>query len=482
MTKRLPFAALSFVLLSALLVQGQPTASLSPAVREYVSVDSAVIALTHVRVIDGTGAAPLEDQTVVLGEGKIRSVGRAAGAQIPAGAKVLDLTGHTVIPGLFGMHNHLFYPAGGQFNHQFYSFPRLYLGNGVTSIRPTGSMEPYADLNLKMMIDAGQTPGPKIHVTGPYLQGGAGTGGGGTFLQMHRLSGPEETVKFVDYWVSAGVTTFKAYTQITEAELEAAAKTIHKHGLKLTGHLCSVGFKRAAELGIDNLEHGLLVDTEFVATKRKDVCPPQQETQAALMKLDVKGREIQETIRTLVQRKVAITSTLAVFEPMAPGRPAIPQRALDSMAPEARVSYLQRRLRSESTPNAPMGPLFKKELEFEYAFAKAGGLLIAGLDPTGGGGAVAGFGDLRDIELLVEAGFTPVEAVKIASANGAEFLGVLDKVGTITPGKQADLVVIQGDPSTKIADINNVRTVFKDGVGYDSARLIDAARGQVGIR
>jgi cytosine/adenosine deaminase-related metal-dependent hydrolase len=129
-----------------------------------------------------------------------------------------------------------------------------------------------------------------------------------------------------------------------------------------------------------------------------------------------------------------------------------------------------------------MGPLFKKELEFEYAFAKAGGMLIAGLDPTGGGGAVAGFGDLRDIELLVEAGFTPVEAVKIASANGAEFLGVLDKVGTITPGKQADLVVIQGDPSTKIADINNVRTVFKDGVGYDSARLIDAARGQVGIR
>jgi hypothetical protein len=125
---------------------------------------------------------------------------------------------------------------------------------------------------------------------------------------------------------------------------------------------------------------------------------------------------------------------------------------------------------------------FKKELEFEYAFSKAGGLLMAGLDPTGMGGVIAGFGDQREVELLVEAGFTPVEAIHIATYNGAQYLGELERIGTIAPGKQADLVVIKGDPSKKIEDIENVETVFKDGIGYDSDKLIQSVRGIVGSR
>ncbi len=129
-----------------------------------------------------------------------------------------------------------------------------------------------------------------------------------------------------------------------------------------------------------------------------------------------------------------------------------------------------------------MIPLFKKELEFELAFAKAGGLLLAGPDPTGNGGVLPGFGDQREVELLVEAGFTPVEAIKIATMNGATYLGQQDHIGSIAAGKQADLVLIKGDPSKKIEDIENVETVFKDGVGYDSQKLIESVRGQVGIR
>jgi hypothetical protein len=131
---------------------------------------------------------------------------------------------------------------------------------------------------------------------------------------------------------------------------------------------------------------------------------------------------------------------------------------------------------------SPMGAAFKKEMEFERAFVRAGGLLLGGLDPTGMGGIVAGFGDQREVELLVEAGFTPLEAIHIATANGAQFLGELDRIGTITPGKQADLVVIKGDPSRQIADIENVETVFKGGVGYDSAKLMESVRGLVGSR
>jgi imidazolonepropionase-like amidohydrolase len=120
-------------------------------------------------------------------------------------------------------------------------------------------------------------------------------------------------------------------------------------------------------------------------------------------------------------------------------------------------------------------------MQFEREFVKAGGLLIAGLDPTGYGGVVPGFGDQREVELLVEAGFSPLEAIQIATANGAKFLGELERIGTLAPGKQADLVVVQGDPAKNISDIEKVTLVFKEGIGYDPAKLISSARGSVGL-
>jgi hypothetical protein len=153
------------------------------------------------------------------------------------------------------------------------------------------------------------------------------------------------------------------------------------------------------------------------------------------------------------------------------------------MTPEARIAYLSRRARISDGAAASRWPiLFRKELEFERAFVKAGGLLLAGLDPTGYGGVIAGFGDQREVELLVEAGFTPLEAIHIATSNGAEFLGQLDRIGTLAPGKLADLVVIHGDPSANINDIEKVETVFKDGIGYDPAKLMESVRGLVGLR
>jgi imidazolonepropionase-like amidohydrolase len=122
------------------------------------------------------------------------------------------------------------------------------------------------------------------------------------------------------------------------------------------------------------------------------------------------------------------------------------------------------------------------EMDFEHAFAKAGGLLLAGVDPTGNGGALPGFGDQREVELLVEAGFTPLEAIQICTQNGARYLGIENEVGTIAPGKAADLIVVRGAPDKNIADIESVQLVFKDGVGYDSEKLIQSVRGLVGIR
>ncbi len=454
---------------SAALAQGR----FAPGLKPFLTVDAPVVALRHVRVIDGTGSQPREDQTIVIDRGKIAAVGPAASIVAPAGAPALDLTGHTVIPGIVGMHEHLFYPSGGGipiYNEQAFSFPRLYLASGITTARTGGSLEPYTDLNLKRMIDVGRMPGPELYITGPYLEGpGAFT------AQMHELSGPDDATRTVDYWAAEGVTSFKAYMNITGAELKAAIAAAHRHGLKITGHLCSIGFREAAAMGIDNLEHGLLADTEFHPGKQPDRCPPQAVTRTEMARLDLTSAPVKEMIADLVKHNVAVTSTLAVFEAFNGSRPPLEQRFLDALTPEGSVSYLTARARAQGDAFAQL----HKELEFERAFVAAGGLLISGADPTGNGGALAGFADQRNIELLVEGGFSPLEAIRISTSNGAKFLGALDRIGTIAPGKQADLVVIDGNPAASISDIEKVKLVFKAGAGYDPAKLLESVRASV---
>ncbi|MGB8542603.1 MAG: amidohydrolase family protein [Candidatus Acidiferrales bacterium] len=457
----------------------------SSDVAEFVSVDAPLVVLNHVRVIDGTGTAPKEDQSVVIANGKIQSIGPAASAQNPQGAQVLDRSGYTVIPGIVGMHNHLYYTdsisvqfAGGRIGEPGlfiaeipYTAPRLYLAAGVTTMRTTGSLEPYTDLKVKSRIDANLMPGPSIDATAPYLEGAPTR-----FAQMHELTGPDDAKRMVDYWAAEGMTSYKAYMNITREELSVAIQEAHAHKMKLTGHLCSVTWPEAVALGIDDLEHGpVFADTEFVADKKVDVCP--SGGSAAWAKQDVNGPQVQELIHNLVSHHVAVTSTLPVFEAGVPGRPKLQSRTLDAMSAESAQSYLTARAYSSLDP-----ALLRKEMDFEVAFAKAGGLLLCGPDPTGNGGVLPGFGDQREIELLVEAGFTPVQAIQIATENGAIYLGRQDRIGTLAAGKQADLVLIKGDLSKNIDEIENVETVFKAGIGYDSNKLIDSVRGQVGIR
>ena len=454
--------------------------------QQFIRTEAPVIALTHVRVIDGTGAPPKEDQTIIISDGKIQSVDSSSAAKVPSTAQTLDLNGYTVLPGLVGMHNHMFFPMGGSppmYSNMGISFPRLYLALGVTTIRTTGSVAPYSDLEIKKLIDAGKMIGPKMHITAPYLEGP------GSFTPvMHTLTGPDDARRMVNYWADLGATSFKAYMNITRAELRAAVEEAHKRGLKVTGHLCSIGYKEAAEIGIDDLEHGLFPDSEFVPNKEPDKCPSGADVSNSLRQLDLNGPAAQETIRTLVSKNVAMTSTLPVFEAgvvltqsgIGAASALLNPRILNVMSTDARVRYLQARARV--SPQSTSAQLVRKAMDFERAFVKAGGLLLAGLDPTGNGGIVAGFGDLREIELLVEAGFTTPEAIKIASLNGAKFLGEDAHIGSIAPGKQADLMVVKGNPAASISDIENVEIVFKDGVGYNSEKLIQSVQGLVGIR
>jgi imidazolonepropionase-like amidohydrolase len=472
MTKRALYLALA---LTPATLTAQSFDRLSPDLRQYVAVSEPAVALTNVRVVDGTGAPPAEGQTIVVQNGKIASVGPAASAKVPPGARIMDLSGHTVIPGLVGMHNHTFYTTRGRSVQLQFSSPRLYLGSGMTTARTTGGTSPYHEINMRRGIDNGQVPGPRMHLTGPYL---TGVGGSATMAQ---LASAEEATRIVNYWADEGVTWFKAYTDISREALGAAIRAAHARGLKVTGHLCSVSFREAVALGIDNLEHGLFANSDYVKGRKPDHCSP--ELRSSLQHLDIDGPEVQQTIREMVKNNVAMSSTLAVYELSYPDRPPLEQRVLDALSPEAREEYLSaRKEMSARAAESPMPEVFRRAQAFERAFVRAGGLLGSGVDPTGVGGALPGYGDQRNYELLIEAGFTPVEAIQIMTLNGAKILGVDKQLGSVTAGKLADLVVINGNPIATPAEIRSVTIVFKDGVGYDSPKLLASVKGLVGVR
>ena len=465
-------ASLALLVSSTLLAQ-RPT--LSATVRSYVTVDSPIVALTHARVIDGTGAAARNDQTLIIRDGRIVALGNSRSVTVPTAAQVIDLTGKSVIPGLVMVHEHLYYPtAPGFYANLQESFTRLYLAGGVTSMRTGGNLSGFGDFGIKRDIDAGRKPGPWIDATAPYLEG-AGLG----LAQVHELTGPDDARRMVNFWADAGATSFKAYTHITRAELGAAIEEAHKRGLKVTGHLCSVTYREAATLGIDDLEHGFFVTTDFVVDKKPDECPGQGAGQRAFAAVDPNGDAVRSLITELVRRRVALTSTLTVFETFVPGRPMPP--GLEVLEPQLRAQFERRHAAVDTNTTSPYGALFAKARAMELAFARAGGLLIAGTDPTGSGGVVAGFSNQRQLELLVESGFTPLEAIRIGTLNGATYLSRADRAGSIAVGKDADLVVIAGDPATRITDVRNIWMVFKQGIGYDPAKLIESVRGKVGL-
>lgn len=460
------------VLLAA--APGAQRPELTDAVKAFVSIDAPVVALVNARVIDGTGAPPRERQTILIGGDRITGVADADRVDIPADALIVDLAGKTVIPGLVMVHEHLYYPTGpGVYGQLGESFVRLYLAGGVTTMRTGGNVNGFMDLNMARLTARGQRPGPAIDATAPYLNGP------NSFIQMRAMEGPADARRQVEYWADEGATSFKAYMTITREELGAAIQAAHARGLKVTGHLCSVTYAEAADLGIDNLEHGFLASTDFVDDKRADACPGQGAGQRSLETLDPAGEPFQALVRKLIEKNVAITSTLPVFETFTPGRPLPP--GLDVLTPQLREQYEGSYQRVQQNSTSRYVSLFPKAMALEKAFADAGGLLIAGTDPTGSGGVIPGFANQRALELLVEAGFTPVEAIRIGTLNGARYLGRDADIGTIDAGKQADLVVIDGNPAAEIADVRKVTTVFRRGIGFDSARLIESVKGKVGL-
>ncbi|HEY4111092.1 amidohydrolase family protein [Puia sp.] len=446
-------------------------------VQKYIDYPGGTIAITDVTVIDGTGAAPRGHQTIVMEGGRISAVGAAANVRVPAGATMIAGSGKTVIPGLVMLHEHLYYtiPIDGFFNvaEMPGSFPRMYLAGGVTTSRTGGSIEPQTDLALRRMIGEGKMIGPDMDITAPYIERP-----GFDIPSINMIRDSAQAAREVAHWADKGCTSIKMYMHITRGDMMATVREAHQRGMKVTGHLCTVTYREAAEIGIDDLEHGFMASSDFDEGRVADSFDYPKAHQA-LQQLPVNSPKMKELIGLLIRKKVAVTSTLPVFEPYT-GHEVILGGGGDAVLPVVydRVKAGWDRAQGHDSLSAD---LFRREQAWEKQFFDGGGLLVAGTDPTGAGRTIAGYSDWREIELLVEGGFSIPQAIQVCTLNGARYLGRDKEIGTVAAGKRADLVLIDGDLGADVKTIRKMAVVFKGGVGFDTQKILASVKGRVGL-
>jgi len=457
----------------------QRAESFHQRVKQYVVHDAPRIRIDGVRVLDGTGAAALAGQSIVIRDGMIERIGPAAALEGEAADTVIDGKGRTVMPGLVMMHEHLVFldPLGDapSYASEPFAAPKSYLAHGATTIRTAGTVNGVEDLRVAAQIRDGQFIGPDIRVTAPFLEGP-----GSFAYQLMPIQDPERARRIVKFWAEEGATSFKFYMNVSREVFKAALDEAHSRGIKVTGHLCSITFREAAEFGIDNLEHGVAVASDFVKDKQPDRCPPGNRSAEALVALAADSAEMAAVIDTLVKHHVTVTSTLAVFAAgIVDWFP--PQQDLALLNGESQLWALRWLAYRRAPERMELSrKVLQAEMRFEKSFVAAGGHLTAGTDPTGWGGTLPGPGNHAELRLLVEAGFTPLEAIRIATLNGARYLGAEGRIGTLAAGKQADLLLVDGKPDEDIKDIAKIDEVFRNGIGYDPRKLIADVRGKVG--
>lgn len=468
---------LLFIISSFLTIGYANAQEFTKQVKAFIAIDTSIVAITNVTVIDGTGSEPMQNQTLIINNDRIQSIGPTKSIKAPEGALIINGTGKTIIPGLVMLHEHLFYskPFENWFSvgQMTFTFPRLYLAGGVTTMRTGGSIQPQTDLNVKKWINEGKMTGPKMNITGPFIERE-----GYQIPELGFIDGTDEIATIVNYWADKGVTSFKVYNHITKEDLTICVREAHKRGLKVTGHLCSLTYEEASNIGIDNLEHGFMVSSDFIPNKAPDICDPFQ-ARKFLSEAKLNDPKIESLMETLIKNKTTITTTPVVFEPYT-GHEIVPGGGFKSLALPIQESVQKGYERAQNKDAASIA-LFDKNLKWLKRFYEKGGLLVTGTDPTGAGRTVAGYANQRTVEILVEAGFSLQDAIKICTLDGAVFLEQQKEIGTLEKGKKADLILINGDLKTDIKNIRKMEIIFKDGVGFDSKRLFESVQGKVGL-
>ena len=423
---------------------------------KFVIYDQPEIVLQNARVVDVVKGIVLEGYSLLISNGKIIGIDKTGKLSAPKNARVIDLTGKTILPGLVMLHEHMMYNNGaGVWQFHPVSFPKLYLAAGVTTLRTAGAENPMYDLNLKRQIDSGFLVGPGMFVTGPMFNDvSAG------FLGDFIVSNYEEGRKATAFWAEKGCTSFKVYSDISTEALRGVIDEAHARGLMVTGHLGKMSCMEAANLGIDNIEHSF-GSCSYDVKLRWDTAwniTPQQ-------------KEVKELIKHLIAKNIALTIT--------------PISDSDYRNP-AMLEYLSTDERKRVEGYLKKPPFFMRKEEndkqlrpLEKLFIKSGGRVVLGADASDCG-LLPGFQNQNSMVTMVKAGWTPLEVIKMASIDGAKFLKIENTLGSIDLGKIADLLIVSGKPDQNIDDIKNVELVFRNGIGYDSKALRESVKGLVG--
>lgn len=421
------------------------------------------IALVNGRVIDGTGAPARLDWTVLIQGTRILAAG--TDVEIPDGTHVVDLAGWTLLPGMFDMHGHLFAYNGHNLNFESSTYPRLYLAGGVTTIFTAGELDPEGAIALRESIDNGQAVGPQILTAGPYFSGGNAAS------WMLKAGNPEDMLALYSRW-SARIDGVKFYTHIPEDQFKVVLDAAHADGLIVTGHLESISGMRAIELGIDGIEHGLFAMSEFFpkgASLGTQYC--------AISKLDVTSAPVVGIVDALVQHGTYLDPTIVVFQPELPDfEPLV--KDWEKYLDESVRNSIRREIRS-MVQGECLQIALEKQAQFVKAVHDRGGLIVTGTDPVIPI-LLPGYSVHRELENLVAAGLSPLEAIQAATLNAATATRLDSQKGSIAAGKIADLVVVDGNPDTDITAIGNTVMVFKNGVPYLPELLRKSVEGLIG--
>jgi imidazolonepropionase-like amidohydrolase len=409
------------------------------------------VAYVGATVVDATGAPPMRDAVVVVDDGRIAAVGPRRSVKIPAAARRVDLSGKTLLPGLWDMHAHFEQVEWGP----------LYLAAGVTTVRDCGNELDFIGA-ARDAIASGRGLGPRLVLA--CILDGEGPGSIGTV----RLREPGEIPALIEKFKAAGCAQVKIYSSLDPRLIAPLAEAAHAAGMSVTGHVPNgIGAVRAVEAGYDQINH-----LSFVA---RALLPPAYdpdkrlspaEFRRALGELDLESPAAQKTIALLRDRRIVVDPTMALSELGSKTREELVavEPGLVKIAPPLRAAFDSFGVPAEEAEHAHA--VWQALFAVLRALHRGGVPIVAGTDQ-----AVPGHSLHRELEIYVEAGFTPLEAIQAATLGSARALGMEKELGTIEAGKRADLIVVDGDPLRDIRALRKISTVVSGGRAYDTAAL-----------
>lgn len=423
------------------------------------------VLIKNIKLIDGTGGPIQQDKTILIEDGVFKKVFSSSDFEISKDVKVIDGKGKTMIPGLIGVHNHLHIP-GNPFLGDIAA--KLYLASGVTTIQTCGAASADREIEIAKKVETGAIKGPEIIPSGPYI---TGKGGNQNMIIPQNEDQLRDTIKF---WADKGVKWFKVYRNIEPEFLKIVIDEAHRNNTRITGHLCSVTFREASDMGIDAIEHGFNSASDFRNKKKVGECSGSREY---VDELDLDSKEVTNLLEKLVENGTVLTSTLSIYEASIPSRSFIDKRSSEIMSESFRENFKDINERTDKEISKTREKRLRRIMDFEYKFYKIGGVLSAGVDA--GRHILPGFGDQRNFLLLREAGFTTQEAINIMTRNGALKLGRTD-IGTVEAGKRADFLILDGDLEFDDNAIQKLSEIYKNGVSYDPGSLLQGLKGKYG--